>query len=72
MDLNETLNGPPVGHSTRLNEARILSDIDYFERRLSAIGYSGDCAYEKSLARTYQYLLLQRRKLLDNLRAQQV
>jgi hypothetical protein len=57
-----------AGDGPQGDEAQVLNEIAYFEARLSAMGYSGDCAYEKSLARTYQCLLRQRRRLLDELR----
>ncbi|MDE2089019.1 MAG: hypothetical protein KGJ12_03245 [Gammaproteobacteria bacterium] len=67
--MDDTLDSPYHGGNIPPNEARIQSEIDYFEKRLSAIGQSGDCAYEKSLARTYHCLLRQRRTLLADLRA---
>lgn len=57
-----------LAHGPDINEAQILKEIAYFEARLSVMGHSGDCAYEKSLARTYDCLLRQRRHLLALLR----
>lgn len=57
--------------SADINEAQVLTEIAYFEARLSAMGHSGDCAYEKSLARTYDCLLRQRKRLLAHLRDRQ-
>jgi hypothetical protein len=51
-----------------LDEAQVLKEIAYFEARLAAMGHSGDCAYEKSLARTYDCLLRERRRMLTALR----
>jgi hypothetical protein len=44
--------------------ARLLEEIAYLEARLIAIGQTGDCAYEKSLARSYTELLRARRRQL--------
>jgi len=43
---------------------RLLEEIAYLEARLVAIGQTGDCAYEKSLARSYTELLRARRQQL--------
>jgi hypothetical protein len=43
---------------------RLLEEIAYLEARLIAIGHTGDCAYEKSLARSYTELLRARRRQL--------
>jgi hypothetical protein len=43
---------------------RLLEEIAYLEARLIAIGQTGDCAYEKSLARSYSELLRARRRQL--------
>ncbi len=51
----------PTEHQTRL-----LEEVAYLEMRLHDIGLTGDCAYEKSLARSYDALLRERRdKLAD-------
>jgi hypothetical protein len=42
--------------------SRLLEEIAYLEARLITIGQTGDCAYEKSMARSYSQLLLQRRR----------
>lgn len=41
--------------------SRLIEEIAYLEARLIAIGQTGDCAYEKSLARSYTELLRARR-----------
>jgi hypothetical protein len=41
--------------------SRLLEEIAYLEARLIAIGQTGDCAYEKAMARSYRELLRQRR-----------
>jgi len=46
---------------------RLLEEIAYLEARLIAIGQTGDCAYEKSLARSYSELLRTRRMQLATL-----
>lgn len=50
------------------NHTRLIEEIAYLEARLIAIGETGDCAYEKSLARSYTELLHSRRKQLNSLR----
>lgn len=50
------------------SETRCLEEIAYLEARLRQLG-TGDCAYEKSLARTYAALLATRRQQLDRLKA---
>ena len=47
---------------------RLLEEIAYLEARLVAIGQTGDCAYEKSLARSYSELLRARRMQLAAIR----
>ncbi len=47
---------------------RLLEEIAYLEARLLAIGETGDCAYEKSLARSYTELLHTRRLQLAKTR----
>lgn len=54
--------GAAAGAAAR--QTRILEEIAYLEARLIDIGGNGDCAYEKSLARSYQALLVERRQLL--------
>lgn len=49
-------------HITRLRE-----EIAYLEARLDEIGGNGDCAYEKSLARSYVVLLKERRDQLTRI-----
>ncbi|MDH5784099.1 MAG: hypothetical protein OEZ16_00655 [Chromatiales bacterium] len=44
--------------------SRLLEEIAYLEARLIDIGHTGDCAYEKALARSYRELLRQRRVVL--------
>jgi hypothetical protein len=46
---------------------RLLEEIAYLEARLIAIGQTGDCAYEKSMARSYTQLLQLRRRELDTI-----
>ena len=41
--------------------SRLIEEIAYLEARLIAIGQNGDCAYEKSMARSYRELLRERR-----------
>ncbi len=41
--------------------SRLVEEIAYLEARLTAIGQTGDCAYEKAMARSYRELLRQRR-----------
>lgn len=68
-----SMNGQNHLHAqaTDFNEAQVLKEIAYFEARLSVMGHSGDCAYEKSLARTYDCLLRQRKHLLASMRDRQ-
>ncbi len=47
---------------------RLMEEIAYLEARLIAIGQTGDCAYEKSLARSYSELLRTRRRQLAEVR----
>ncbi len=47
------------------NESRLMEEIAFLESRLLSIGAVGDCAYEKSLARTYAALLKTRRNQLS-------
>jgi hypothetical protein len=59
-----------MSHDTRpllqreQNYIRLLEEIAYLEVRLITIGQTGDCAYEKSLARNYSELLRTRRRQL--------
>ncbi len=46
------------------SHSRLIEEIAYIEARLIAIGQTGDCAYEKAMARSYQQLLQQRRQEL--------
>ena len=46
------------------SHSRLLEEIAYLEARLITIGQNGDCAYEKSMARSYTELLQQRRREL--------
>ncbi|MCW8918810.1 MAG: hypothetical protein OQL08_08360 [Gammaproteobacteria bacterium] len=46
------------------NYSRLLEEIAYLEARLITIGQTGDCAYEKSMARSYSQLLQLRRREL--------
>ena len=63
-----------IRHDTRAlpkreqNHTRLLEEIAYLEARLIAIGETGDCAYEKSLARSYSELLRARRRQLAEAR----
>jgi hypothetical protein len=43
---------------------RLLEEIAWLEARLLGMGYTGDCAYEKKMARSYQELLQARRNEL--------
>ena len=49
-------------------ETRLLEEIAFLQARLTQIG-SGDCAYEKSMARTYAALLEARRRELAEAKA---
>ena len=49
------------------SHSRLLEEIAYLEARLIAIGQTGDCAYEKSMARSYNQLLQERRRELSTL-----
>lgn len=53
---------PPV-HRDHVH-GRLLEEIAWLEARLLGMGYTGDCAYEKKLARSYQDLLQARRQEL--------
>lgn len=46
------------------SHSRLVEEIAYLEARLIAIGQTGDCAYEKAMARSYTQLLQQRRREL--------
>jgi hypothetical protein len=48
--------------------SHLIEEIAFLEGRLLAIGQTGDCAYEKSLSKTYRSLLCERRKQLNILR----
>lgn len=52
------------GGRASAHQVRIIEEIAYLEGRLEEIGLTGDCAYEKSLARTYDTLLKERRQQL--------
>jgi len=64
--MNEMLQSysTPVPHHDQ-GYSRLLEEIAYLEARLIAIGQTGDCAYEKSLARSYTELLRARRRQLN-------
>jgi hypothetical protein len=57
----------PVRRSTSA-ESELLAEIAWFESRLREIGHTGDCAYEKALARSYVQAVDQRRARLACLR----
>lgn len=48
--------------------SRLIEEVAYLEARLIAIGQTGDCAYEKSLARSYTELLIARRRQLADIK----
>lgn len=50
---------PPV-HRDHAH-GRLMEEIAWLEARLLGMGYTGDCAYEKKLAHSYQDLLQARR-----------
>jgi hypothetical protein len=50
-------------------ETRVLEEIAFLEARLAQLG-SGDCAYEKSMVRTYAALLQARRQQLERFKAE--
>jgi hypothetical protein len=56
----------PTAHRDH-HYGRLLEEIAYLEARLIAIGQTGDCAYEKSMARSYSRLLHLRRRELGAL-----
>lgn len=59
----------PKNARTPINpELDLLAEIAWFESRLSEIGETGDCAYEKALARSYLQAVDQRRARLAALR----
>ena len=60
---------PSTHHQQSLS--RLLEEIAWLEARLISIGHTGDCAYEKKLARSYQELLIARRKELHEQTTQQ-
>jgi hypothetical protein len=49
------------------SHSRLLEEIAYLEARLIAMGQTGDCAYEKAMARSYRELLQLRRRELEAL-----
>ena len=49
------------------SHSRLVEEIAYLEARLIIIGQTGDCAYEKAMARSYTQLLQQRRSELADL-----
>lgn len=53
--------------SREQSHSRLLEEIAYLEARLIAIGQTGDCAYEKAMARSYTQLLQLRRHELEKL-----
>lgn len=66
--MQELIQGYSLAHPhTDQGHTRLLEEIAYLEARLVAIGHTGDCAYEKSLARSYSELLRARRRQLDAL-----
>ena len=49
---------------TSINPEYLREEIAFMEARLTAIGYDGDCAYEKAMARYYrQHLAMCRDQL---------
>lgn len=62
MDISTDFYTAPMPDSP-YNRARLLEEIAYMEARLRAIG-QGDCAYERSLARTYAVMIHTRRRQL--------
>jgi hypothetical protein len=58
-----TITTPQRDHSY----GRLLEEIAYLEARLITIGQTGDCAYEKAMARSYNQLLQLRRRELSSL-----
>ena len=49
------------------SHSRLIEEIAYLEARLIAMGQTGDCAYEKAMARSYRELLQLRRSELATL-----
>lgn len=49
-------------------EAEVIREIAYLESRLSEMGASGDCAYERALAQAFSAMLEERRRELADLR----
>lgn len=51
----------------RHDEQSLREDIAYFEARLEEMGYNGDCAYERAIAKTFARLVEERRASLSQL-----
>ena len=49
---------------SRQSAQSIRTDINYFEARLGEMGYDGDCAYERAMAKLYEKLVAERRESL--------
>lgn len=64
--LDKHQNTRPNGART-LSEGQLLDEISWFEARLEAIGGTGDCAYEKALARSYEQAVSSHRARLASL-----
>jgi hypothetical protein len=54
---------PAAGH-TRTVAGELLAEIAWFEKRLHETGDTGDCAYDKALARSYEQAIRLRRERL--------
>ncbi len=47
----------------------LRAEINYLEKRLIEMGSSGDCAYERALAKAFIDLISERRRLLTRIDA---
>jgi hypothetical protein len=54
-------------HEGPIEEAALRAEIQDFETHLARIAGDDDCAYDKARIRTYEALLHERRRRLDNL-----
>lgn len=57
----------PFSDHPNFERRQLREEIAYLEARLVEIGCEGDCAYERSLGRYYDNLLVQRRQELQQL-----
>ncbi len=57
----------PPGRSCARSDLR--AEINYLEKRLTEMGSSGDCAYERALTKAFMELISERRRLLTRIDA---